>query len=574
MRAAFRFQAARTAHTRPQTPGYPDFVRTPFGPFQKPLAGALCAGLLLPSQAASAFAQHFAAPRGVPLRVAPSAPVGPLGPFLPATAHALAPTALPAPVLTPPRLMAPAVSAPHSPVSRVAAALVARRDAPGLVGVIGHRLAGPQENTPAAASFITPTPEVQASAGASKDWSQASFDALLGDRARSGRGGAPVEGRVTLRRNLLSVPSSSVSAVREPSAPQSAPKGGGIRTTIQGMLVSFGVVGLLGYFEVINPGFGALILLLGIQVAYGAGVGFLARRKAVRVKAEQQARQEAAKREFVDRLRGSQRPAASDPKAAGAVSDASRPARVAGMVRFFDSWPGALLATGAGVAVAVLSGLVTVEFLPQLVMYAGLTAASLALPALGRDWLAARLAGAAQRGSGLDWSLKGLLSRVSPLMTLALPIVAFSFTGVLFGRAKGAVDSDASSSRRAAAALAGPVVNAGLALLGAAVAAGLAWVGAPEVFVTPVSTFIVVNIMTAFIDLLPLFPSGGHHALRHVLGHTLALPGAAAWLDRHRGLQLVLMAGALFLGGGLLNEFVLTTFGFLFWPATLASAPS
>lgn len=548
-------------------------MRKPFGPFRKPLAGALCAGLLLSSQAPSAFAQHFAAPRGALLRAAPSGLVGPLGPFLPATAHALAPTALPTPLLTPPRFIAPAVSAPHLRVSRVAAALVARRDAPGLVGVIGHRLAGSQENTPAAASYITPTADVQASAGASKDWSQASFDALLGYGARSGGGGAPVEGQVTLRRNLLSAPSSSVSAVREPSAPQSKPKGTGIRTTIQGMLLSSGVVGLLGYFEVINPGFGALLLLLGIQGAYGAGVWFLARRKAVRVKAEQQARQEAAKREFVERLRGSERPAASNSAGPGAVSDASRPARVAGMARFFDSWPGALLATGAGVTAGVFSGLVTVEFLPQLVMYAGLTATSLALSALGRDWLAARLAGAARRGSGLDWSLKGLLSRVSPLMTLALPIVAFSFTGILFGRAKGAVDSEASSSRRAAAAMAGPAVNAGLAILGAAVAAGLAWFGAPETLVSLASTFIIVNVMTALVDLLPIFPLSGHHVMRYLLSHVFAAPRTAAWLDRHAGFQLVVLAGSLFLCGGLINLAVLHCFGFLYWPAAFASVP-
>jgi hypothetical protein len=317
---------------------------------------------------------------------------------------------------------------------------------------------------------------------------------------------------------------------------------------------------------------GVLNISLWTHLGVASFEFWIGRRRAALAEEEEQQKKDASRREFIQRLKGERSDSPESTREAKDVIPAQS-GRLPALPRFLDSWPGALLATGAGVAAAVFSGLVTVAFLPEMVKYAALTATSLVLAALGRDWLAARLTGAAQRGSGLDWSPRGLLSRVSPLMTLALPIVAFSFTGILFGRAKGAADSDPSTSRRAAAALAGPAVNAGLALLGAAVAAGLAWVGAPEALVSLASTFIVVNVMAALVDLLPPFPLGGHDVLRHFVSHVLAAPRAAEWLDRHRGLQIAVLAGALFLGGGLVNEVVLRIFGILFWPAALASVP-
>lgn len=302
-----------------------------------------------------------------------------------------------------------------------------------------------------------------------------------------------------------------------------------------------------------------------ISISAYVGVAWLASRKAAREKSEEEARKDAEKREFIRRLRVVEASPGADPTSEREVPGPAMSDRFGGLSRLLESWPGAVIVAGAGLVAALYAGVIAVDFLPNLAKYVAIAVPSLVLPAVGRDWLAGRLTGAS--------SPRGILGRISPLMTMAVPAVAFVFTGILFGRAKGAADEGLSSSRRVAVALAGPAVNVALALVGAAAAAGLAWVGASDVLVSLVSTFIIVNVMTALLDLLPAYPLAGHHVVRHLVGHVFAAPRVAAWLDRHPGLQLAILAVVLFIGGGLLNDTVLQIFGALYWPAAWASVP-
>lgn len=547
-------------------------MRKAFGLIGKPLAGVACAGLLLATQTCAAMAQHMVASRVVPVRVVPVLPVGSVGKFLPAAAPPFFSTLLPAPALsarhlTAPVLIVPVTSVRASPGSRVAAALASRQDAPGLIGVIGHQLAGAHGDAPEAASFLTPSEEVRASAGGSRDWGEASFSVLRGEKVSFGSPTIVPGGEGRRNRFLLSRPRGEWNASNRPDAPRPAVRATGSKSWVWGPALGIGISALGMATGIVTNIFVAAF----IAIAAIFGVEWLASRKAAREKVEQGARKEAEKREFIRRLKAD---AGLPVSAHVAMREAPGPVqseRFGGLTSFLDSWPGGVLVAGAGLAAAVYAGVIAVEFLPDLAIYVALALPSLVLPALGRDWLAGRLAGTDSTLNRHDWSLQGLLARISPFMTLAVPAVAFAFSGILFGRAKGVADADLSSPRRPAVALVGPAVNAALALLGAAAAAGLAWVGAGDALVSLVSTFIVVNVMMLLLDLLPVYPLGGHHIVRHLIGHVLAAPRAAAWLDRHPRLQFAVLSGALFLGGGLLNEAVLGVFGVLYWPAALVS---
>lgn len=509
----------------------------------------------------------MAAPRGVPVRILSRVPINPTMRFAPDLAAQPSPSTISSLTSAAPRLSAAVTPMPVVPPSRVVAALAARQDRPGLVGLVGYRAAGEAGPAPVTASVLSPSPEVVASASASKEWGEAAFSTMLGD-SPSRKLSVAVSGLEGVgRRSRLGSPMPHLNSSHDPRVPDPSAGPSGFSNGVIAIALGTLLPWLGWQAGFITSYLEAVVVCLAVQFI----VPWLASRKAVREKAKAEVRQEAERKQFLERLRETTSPAPTGPAHEERPVVGSMPGLPGGPFRFLDSWPGAFLATGVGLASAVYFGLVTLEFLPRMAHYGALAVASLVLPAMGRDWLATRLGGKAPEGRLSDWSPRRLLSRVSPLKTVALPMLTFAFTGILLGRAKGWADAAPSSARRAASALAGPVVNAGLALAGGALAAGLAWVGAPEVLVSLVSTFIVVNVMTALVDLLPLFPSGGHFVLRHFIGHTLAAPGIAAWLDRRPGLQLAVMLGVLFFGGAWLHEAVLYIFQAIFWPAARAS---
>ncbi|MDE2293448.1 MAG: S8 family serine peptidase, partial [Elusimicrobia bacterium] len=251
--------------------------------------------------------------------------------------------------------------------------------------------------------------------------------------------------------------------------------------------------------------------------------------------------------------------------------------------RFASGWTGSALLTAGGLAAAYLTGHIHAAFFAMVPLYAAFVVPSLILHEMGHAKMADHLGDPTARLQGrLGFSLRGLMTHVSPLMTVAVPLVTMAFFGLPFGGAE-PVDANTRNFQRpdadmAKVALAGPAVNAGLALLGGAAAAGLAAAGVGGLAMTAAGVFVLVNVMLAVTNLLPLAPLDGHHIVRWVVADVFRSPAAADWLDAHAGVQFYALALAVIYGASTLMSWISGLSGLVMLPAvllagTLAAAP-
>ncbi|MBI2363300.1 MAG: site-2 protease family protein, partial [Elusimicrobia bacterium] len=250
--------------------------------------------------------------------------------------------------------------------------------------------------------------------------------------------------------------------------------------------------------------------------------------------------------------------------------------------RFVSTWAGSALLLGAGLGVGVLTHAISPAFFVMAPLYAAFVVPSLILHEMGHAKAAEKLGDPTARLQGrLGWTPRDLLTHISPLMTIAVPLLTLAFTGLLFGGAV-PVQVKEQNLRKPGAdmakiAFAGPAVNFGLALLGAAAGIGLAAAGIGGLAAAAAHAFVLFNVMLGIFNLLPFFPLDGHHIVRHVLTDWLKAPGAAAWLDRHAGLQLYGLVLTLMYGGAALMGLITGVTNALFLPLalfmSLAAAP-
>ncbi|MBI5596433.1 MAG: S8 family serine peptidase [Elusimicrobia bacterium] len=250
--------------------------------------------------------------------------------------------------------------------------------------------------------------------------------------------------------------------------------------------------------------------------------------------------------------------------------------------RFVSTWAGSALLLGAGLGVGVLTHAISPAFFVMAPLYAAFVVPSLILHEMGHAKAADKLGDPTARLQGrLGWTPRDLLTHISPLMTIAVPLLTLAFTGLLFGGAV-PVQVKEQNLRKPGAdmakiAFAGPAVNFALALLGAAAGIGLAAAGIGGLAAAAAHAFVLFNVMLGIFNLLPFFPLDGHHIVRHVVADWLKAPGAAAWLDRHAGLQLYGLVLTLMYGGGALMGLITGVTSALFLPLalfmSLAAAP-
>lgn len=244
--------------------------------------------------------------------------------------------------------------------------------------------------------------------------------------------------------------------------------------------------------------------------------------------------------------------------------------------RFLNTWAGALTLTAGGLAVAALTGHINAAFLTVVPLYAAFIVPSLILHEMGHAKAAEKLGDPTARLQGrLDFSPKGLLTHISPLMTVAIPLLTLAFTGLLFGGAVPVNVQERNLARpkadMAKIALAGPAVNVGLAAVGGLAVAGLVAAGASAAVVTLASTFVFFNVMLAVFNMLPFFPLDGHHVVRHVVANVFKAPAAAAWLDNHAGVQLYALVMLMVYGGAYVGAMISGLASVFMLPAALLS---
>lgn len=242
--------------------------------------------------------------------------------------------------------------------------------------------------------------------------------------------------------------------------------------------------------------------------------------------------------------------------------------------RFLGTWAGSALLVGAGLGVGVLTHAITPAFFVVAPLYAAFIVPSLILHEMGHAKAADKLGDPTARLQGrLGWSVRDLMSHISPLMTVAVPLLTLAFTGMLFGGAVPVQVNERNLARptsdMAKIALAGPAVNFGLALAGAAVAAGLAAAGIGGMALTAAGSFVLFNVMLGVFNLLPFFPLDGHHIVRHVIKNWFKAPGAADWLERHSGVQVYGLVLTLIYGGALVGSLISGVTGALLLPAAM-----
>ncbi|TBR17567.1 hypothetical protein EPO15_16660 [bacterium] len=251
-------------------------------------------------------------------------------------------------------------------------------------------------------------------------------------------------------------------------------------------------------------------------------------------------------------------------------------AKLGAVGRFLNSWVGAGTVTAAGLGLGTLTGAITPAFFAVAPLYALFIVPSLILHEMGHAKAAEKLGDPTARLQGrLDFSPKGLLTHISPLMTIAVPLLTLAFTGLLFGGAVPVNVNERNLARptkdMAKIALAGPGVNLGLAAVGGLAVAGLVAAGASAAVVTLASTFVFFNVMLAVFNLLPFFPLDGHHVVRHVLTNVFKAPGAAAWLDKHAGIQLYGLVMLMVYGGAYVGAMISGLASVFMLPAALLS---